>query len=46
MKRNRQDLAGYKVVFIPFDNGPPLCKPQDFLTGLIKDDIRADVRWA
>ena len=34
---NRQDLAGFKVVFIPFANGRPAGKPQDFLTGFIKD---------
>ncbi|QCB37224.1 sorbosone dehydrogenase family protein [Sphingobium yanoikuyae] len=34
---NRQDLAGYKVVFIPFANGRPTGKPQDFLTGFVKD---------
>ncbi|CAM8668885.1 MULTISPECIES: PQQ-dependent sugar dehydrogenase [Sphingobium] len=35
---NRQDLAGYKVVWIPFANGRPAGKPQDFLTGFIKGD--------
>ncbi|HUD92228.1 MAG TPA: sorbosone dehydrogenase family protein [Sphingobium sp.] len=34
---NRQDLSGYKVVWIPFANGRPVGKPQDFLTGFIKD---------
>ncbi|TCM14381.1 glucose/arabinose dehydrogenase [Novosphingobium sp. PhB165] len=34
---NRQDLAGYKVVWIPFAGGRPSGKPQDFLTGFIKD---------
>lgn len=35
---NRQDLSGYKVVWVPFANGRPSGKPQDFLTGFIKDD--------
>ncbi len=30
---NRSQLAGYKVVFIPFKNGKPSGKPEDFLTG-------------
>nr|WP_314466632.1 sorbosone dehydrogenase family protein [uncultured Novosphingobium sp.] len=34
---NRQDLSGYKVVWVPFANGRPSGKPQDFLTGFIKD---------
>ena len=29
---NRSQLAGYKVVFVPFKNGKP-GKPEDFLTG-------------
>jgi glucose/arabinose dehydrogenase len=32
---NRSVLAGYKVVFIPFMNGKPSGKPEDFLTGFI-----------
>lgn len=35
---NRQDLAGYKVVWVPFSNGRPSGEPQDFLTGFIKGD--------
>jgi glucose/arabinose dehydrogenase len=34
---NRQNLAGYKVTFIPFANGRPVGKPKDFVTGFIKD---------
>lgn len=34
---NRQDLSGYKVVWVPFSNGRPAGKPVDFLTGFIKD---------
>jgi glucose/arabinose dehydrogenase len=34
---NRSVLAGYKVIFVPFKNGKPAGKPEDFLTGFIKD---------
>jgi len=30
---NRTQLAGYKVVFVPFKNGLPSGPPEDFLTG-------------
>ncbi|WP_118951733.1 PQQ-dependent sugar dehydrogenase [Taibaiella helva] len=32
---NRSELSGYKVVYVPFKNGKPNGKPQDFLTGFI-----------
>jgi len=32
---NRSKLAGYKVIFIPFSNGKPSGKAEDFLTGFI-----------
>jgi len=32
---NRSELAGYKVIFIPFSNGKPSGKQEDFLTGFI-----------
>ena len=32
---NRSVLAGYKVIFIPFANGKPSGKSEDFLTGYI-----------
>jgi glucose/arabinose dehydrogenase len=32
---NRSVLTGYKVVFIPFSNGKPSGKMEDFLTGFI-----------
>jgi len=33
---NRAELAGYKVVFIPFENGKPQ-QPEDFLTGFLAE---------
>lgn len=35
---NRQDLAGYKVVWVPFSGGRPSGKPVDFLTGFLDGD--------
>ncbi|SFS88381.1 PQQ-dependent sugar dehydrogenase [Brevundimonas viscosa] len=32
---NRQDLAGYKVVWVPFSGGRPSGEPVDFLTGFL-----------
>lgn len=32
---NRSQLAGYKVVFVPFKNGKPSGQMEDFLTGFI-----------
>ncbi len=40
---NRSVLSGYKVVFVPFANGKPAGKPEDFLTGFIKDLKNASV---
>ncbi|HMK04396.1 MAG TPA: hypothetical protein VK489_09400, partial [Ferruginibacter sp.] len=34
---NRSVLSGYKVVYVPFQNGKPAGRPQDFLTGFIAD---------
>ncbi len=34
---NRSSLSGYKVLFIPFENGKPASPPEDFLTGFIAD---------
>lgn len=34
---NRKLLSGYKVVFVPFKNGKPSGKPEDFLTGFTKN---------
>jgi glucose/arabinose dehydrogenase len=33
---NRSEFAGYKVAFVPFENGEPQ-PPEDFLTGFIQD---------
>jgi glucose/arabinose dehydrogenase len=38
---NRADLAGYKVVFVPFAQGRPSGPPVDLLTGFVSDDGRA-----
>jgi glucose/arabinose dehydrogenase len=35
---NRSELSGYKVLFVPFKNGKPAGKPEDFLTGFIAND--------
>lgn len=32
---NSSELVGYKVVYVPFQNGRPSGKPQDFLTGFM-----------
>jgi len=38
---NRQDLAGYKVAWVPYTNGRPSGEPVDFATGFLTDDGRA-----
>ncbi|BBP84376.1 sorbosone dehydrogenase [Pseudomonas sp. Pc102] len=40
---NRSALSGYKVVFVPFENGEPSGAPEDFLTGFVKDADKAEV---
>ncbi|RJS91772.1 sorbosone dehydrogenase family protein [Salinisphaera sp. Q1T1-3] len=35
---NRADPAGYKVVFIPFENGRPTGDPVDFVSGFLTGD--------
>jgi len=40
---NRSKLSGYKVVFVPFKDGKPAGKPQDFLTGFISDESKSEV---
>lgn len=34
---NRSVLSGYKVLFVPFQNGQPSGPPEDFLTGFVVD---------
>jgi glucose/arabinose dehydrogenase len=41
---NRKPLNGYRVVFIPFENGKPTGKPQVFLTGFLSDKGEAHGR--
>jgi glucose/arabinose dehydrogenase len=38
---NRQDLAGYKVVWVPFSNGRPSGQPRDLVTGFVGPDGKA-----
>ena len=40
---NREPLSGYKVVFVPFKDGKPNGKPEDFLTGFMIDAKKGDV---
>lgn len=40
---NRSELSGYKVVFVPFTNGRPSGRPEDFLTGFIADASKSEV---
>ncbi|OAQ39163.1 L-sorbosone dehydrogenase [Pedobacter psychrophilus] len=40
---NRSEFTGYKVVFVPFNNGKPNGKEQDFLTGFAVEDGSRDV---
>lgn len=38
---NRPNLNGYKVIFIPFNDGKPSGKPQDVVTGFLNNDGQA-----
>ncbi len=40
---NRSVISGYKVVFIPFNNGKPTGKPEDFLTGFVENLSKSKV---
>ncbi len=40
---NRAKISGYKVVFVPFKNGKPSGKPEDFLTGFVANEDKAEV---
>jgi glucose/arabinose dehydrogenase len=35
---NRSTLSGYKVIFVPFENGRPAGLPRDILWGFLSDD--------
>lgn len=41
---NRSKLSGYKVMFVPFKDGKPSGKPEDFLTGFINDESKVSGR--
>jgi glucose/arabinose dehydrogenase len=38
---NRDPHSGYKVIFVPFENGEPTGAPVDVLTGFLSDDEKA-----
>ncbi|WP_216858851.1 PQQ-dependent sugar dehydrogenase [Caballeronia novacaledonica] len=38
---NRKPRSGYKVIFVPFDNGKPSGPPEDILTGFVSSDGHA-----
>lgn len=40
---NRSVLSGYKVLFVPFQNGKPSGPPEDFLTGFVKNPSGSEV---
>ncbi|MFD2743712.1 MULTISPECIES: PQQ-dependent sugar dehydrogenase [Sphingobacterium] len=40
---NRSEFVGYKVAFIPFVNGKPNGKTQDFLTGFVANKDKKEV---
>jgi len=41
---NREPFSGYKVVFVPFENGKPNGQPVDVLTGFLNDKGEAQGR--
>ena len=41
---NRDPVSGYKVVFVPFKDGKPIGKAEDFLTGFIVNPEKNEVR--
>jgi glucose/arabinose dehydrogenase len=40
---NRSKRAGYKIVFVPFKKGRPVSGPEDFLTGWMLAEDKAEV---
>jgi hypothetical protein len=41
---NRKPHSGYKVIFVPFENGKPAGPPRDILTGFLNDKDEAQGR--
>ncbi len=41
---NRDPLSGYRVIFVPFENGEPAGMPVDVLTGFVNDGGEAQGR--
>lgn len=37
---NRSTLSGYRVIFVPFENGRPSGMPRDILSGFLSEDER------
>jgi len=42
--RNRKPLSGYKVIFVPFNDGKPSRLPMDVLSGFVDKDGNAHGR--
>ncbi len=40
---NRSELSGYKVAFVPFNQGKPIGKLEDFLTGFVANKDQSQV---
>ncbi|WP_090604280.1 PQQ-dependent sugar dehydrogenase [Parapedobacter koreensis] len=40
---NRSALVGYKILYVPFENGKPTGMPEDFLSGFIADTEKGEV---
>ena len=40
---NRSKRTGYKIVFVPFENGQPVSGPEDFLTGWMLTEDKIEV---
>lgn len=40
---NRSERVGYKLVFVPFEDGKPTAGPEDFLTGWMLSPNRSEV---
>ncbi|ENO12766.1 sorbosone dehydrogenase family protein [Marinobacter nanhaiticus D15-8W] len=41
---NRKPRSGYKVIFVPFENGEPSGQPVDVLTGFVSEEDKAQGR--